>query len=83
MTVTAAMLRGGRLTELRVGSWVRREGGRGATKGHYVESVVDHDAFTRCGRRLRHRKRPPLVVHAGRVDHDFRPADWSLCSGCR
>jgi hypothetical protein len=33
---------------MKIGSWVRRKGG----KWHEVESVIDGDAVTQCGRRM-------------------------------
>jgi hypothetical protein len=36
------------MTELAIGTWVKRRGGR----WHLVESVVAEDAITRCGRRM-------------------------------
>lgn len=38
-----------------IGKWVQRETvkGRVLTKPHYVESVIDGDPVTHCGRRLR------------------------------
>jgi hypothetical protein len=36
-----------------IGDWVRRDDG--STKWHLVDSVVDGEPFTRCGRRLRRR----------------------------
>lgn len=42
--------------EPKIGWWVRRLNGRKdrATKWHLVDSVVAGDAFTRCGRRMKH-----------------------------
>jgi hypothetical protein len=41
-----------------IGDWVRRVTGDGKalTKWHLVESVVDDEPFTNCGRRFRKRK---------------------------
>ena len=33
---------------MKIGSWVRRKGG----KWHEVESLIDGDAVTQCGRRM-------------------------------
>ena len=43
-----------------IGQWVRRVTGKGVarTRWHLIESLVDDEPFTRCGRRLR--KRPML-----------------------
>lgn len=71
---------------IRIGAWVRRErNGVALSKGHYVESVVADDAFTRCGRRMHDepRRGGVLVVHDGAVSRASRPLDWELCQlGC-
>jgi hypothetical protein len=43
---------------VKIGQWVRRVTGKGEplTKPHLVESVVDDEPFTNCGRRFRKRK---------------------------
>jgi hypothetical protein len=42
---------------VKIGYWVRRVTGKGMalTKWHRIESVVDDEPFTRCGRRFRRR----------------------------
>jgi hypothetical protein len=72
-----------------IGQWVRRirmhpnlMDGKALTKWHLVESVVDDEPVTRCGRRLRRRK-----------DSEFEASDVmpltrmigqpQLCSDCQ
>jgi len=42
------------MSMIEIGNWVQREK-RKSSKWHRVESVVDGDAFTRCGRRMAHK----------------------------
>lgn len=39
------------MTELAIGTMVRRD--ESGSRWHLVDSVVDHGAFTNCGRRMR------------------------------
>ena len=50
------------LSDSDIGSWVRRETatGRVLTLPHIVESVIDGDPVTHCGRRLRRRTGYPF-----------------------
>ncbi len=50
----------------RIGTWVGRFGGPSlrdwTTRDHYVESVIEGDPVTRCGRRLGKRKGTLIAV---------------------
>lgn len=61
-----------------IGDWVRRKG----LKWHLVESIIDGDAITKCGRRLEHSNSDryetsgdmPLTRMVG------QPQDCKLCA---
>ena len=71
-----------------IGQWVRRvrllsTGGKTAlTKWHLVESIVDDEPFTNCGRRLR--KRDDSTIETSDVEPLTRMIGQpQLCQDCQ
>lgn len=67
------------MSEPQIGTWVSRLGGtvvnlRQITKPHYVESVIEGEAITHCGRRLR-RIKGTIVTLTDPV--------YDICERCR
>jgi hypothetical protein len=61
---------------IQIGQWIRREKQK---QWHFVESVIDGDAVTRCGRRMRE-----TLAGKGLETSVEKPDEYLLCqTGCR
>lgn len=64
---------------MEIGSWVRRQIGPGNRypRWHYVESIIEGAAITKCGRRLE-----PTVPSDGELEVSVWRPDGRFCKKC-